>query len=112
MDNRGVDRVDEIRLAGTFGSRPDAKYAVTVGMIPDCDLDQVSAAGHAARTGEWWPYSAAPRAGKSSRSYEKCTKSHWPPEPAFQEHFVEAMGIPATSVTSRCGHRRRSTRAR
>lgn len=55
MDNLGVDRVDKIRLAGAFGSNLQAKYAVTLGVIPDCDLDQVSAAGHAARTGAMVP---------------------------------------------------------
>ncbi len=51
MDNLAVDRIDETRLASAFGGNLDAKYAVTLGMIADCDLDQVSAAGHAARTG-------------------------------------------------------------
>ena len=48
MDHYGVDRVDEIRLAGAFGSHIDPKHAMVLGMIPDCDLDKVSAAGNAA----------------------------------------------------------------
>ena len=38
MDNLGVDRVERIVLAGAFGSHIDVKYAMVLGMIPDCDL--------------------------------------------------------------------------
>jgi uncharacterized 2Fe-2S/4Fe-4S cluster protein (DUF4445 family) len=40
MDHFGVERVDRIRLAGAFGAHIDVKYAMTLGMIPDCRLDQ------------------------------------------------------------------------
>ena len=40
-----------ITLAGAFGSHIDPLYAMTLGMIPDCDLEQVAAAGNAAGTG-------------------------------------------------------------
>ncbi|MDP3984650.1 MAG: ASKHA domain-containing protein, partial [Acidimicrobiia bacterium] len=51
MDHYGVDRVDQIRLAGAFGSHIDPMYAMVLGMIPDCDLNRVSAAGNAAGMG-------------------------------------------------------------
>ena len=51
MERMGVERVDRIRLAGAFGSHIDVKYAMVLGMIPDCDLDGVSSAGNAAGTG-------------------------------------------------------------
>ena len=51
MERLGVDRVDRIRLAGAFGSHIDVKYAMVLGMIPDCALDKVSSAGNAAGTG-------------------------------------------------------------
>ena len=47
----GVDRVERITLAGAFGSHIDVKYAMILGLIPDCDLAKVSAAGNAAGTG-------------------------------------------------------------
>ena len=50
MDHLGVERVDRIRLAGAFGSHIDVTYAMVLGMIPDCALDQVSSAGNAAGT--------------------------------------------------------------
>ena len=51
MDRLGVDRVDRIRLAGAFGSHIDVKYAMVLGMIPDCPLEKVASAGNAAGTG-------------------------------------------------------------
>ena len=51
MDHLGVDHVDRITLAGAFGSHIDVKYAMILGLIPDCDLAKVSAAGNAAGTG-------------------------------------------------------------
>ena len=51
MDRLGVDHVDRIKLAGAFGSYIDPKYAMVLGLIPDCRLDRVSAIGNAAGTG-------------------------------------------------------------
>ena len=51
MQKQGVTAVDKIRLAGAFGSFIDPKYAMVLGLIPDCALDQVAAAGNAAGEG-------------------------------------------------------------
>ena len=51
MDKLGLEQVDRIRLAGAFGSHIDVKYAMILGLIPDCALDHVSSAGNAAGNG-------------------------------------------------------------
>ena len=51
MEKQGVDHVDTIRFAGAFGSFIDPKYAMVLGLIPDCDLSEVKAVGNAAGTG-------------------------------------------------------------
>ncbi|MEJ2383273.1 MAG: ASKHA domain-containing protein [Xanthomonadales bacterium] len=51
MDRLGIERPDRIRLAGAFGSLIDVRYAMVLGLIPDCPLERVSAAGNAAGTG-------------------------------------------------------------
>ena len=51
MDHAGVEAVDEIRLAGAFGSQIDPTHAMILGLIPDCDLAHVRSAGNAAGTG-------------------------------------------------------------
>ena len=51
MDKLGVDEVARVKLAGAFGSYIDPKYAMVLGLIPDCDLKKVSGIGNAASTG-------------------------------------------------------------
>ena len=99
MDNLGVDHVDRIRLAGAFGSHIDVKYAMVLGMIPDCDLSKVASAGNAAGTGA----RIALLDNGSRRTIEelvhKVEKIETAIEPRFQAHFVEAMGIPHSTAT-------------
>jgi uncharacterized 2Fe-2S/4Fe-4S cluster protein (DUF4445 family) len=94
MERLGIDRVDRIRLAGAFGSNIDVKYAMVLGMIPDCPLTQVSAAGNAAGTGARITLlNRASRAGLERRVRE-VEKIETAVESRFQHHFVGAMGIP------------------
>jgi uncharacterized 2Fe-2S/4Fe-4S cluster protein (DUF4445 family) len=98
MDHMGVDRVDRIRLAGAFGSHIDVKYAMVLGMIPDCDLAQVSSANNAAGTGA----RIALLNGASRKEIEArvrgIEKIETAVDPNFQRHFVEAMGIPHSTA--------------
>ena len=55
MDKMGVDKVDRVVLAGAFGTHIDPKYAMVLGMVPDCLLDNVVAAGNSAGAGRGWP---------------------------------------------------------
>ena len=94
MDHMGVDKVDRIRLAGAFGSHIDVKYAMVLGMLPDCDLDQVSSANNAAGTGA--RIALLNRASRieieqRARTIEKIETAV---DAGFQQHFVDAMGIP------------------
>jgi uncharacterized 2Fe-2S/4Fe-4S cluster protein (DUF4445 family) len=94
MDRFGVARVDRIRLAGAFGAHIDVKYAMTLGMIPDCRLDQVSSAGNAAGTGAriaLLDRAARPLIEERVRRVEKIETAI---EADFQRHFVAAMAIP------------------
>jgi uncharacterized 2Fe-2S/4Fe-4S cluster protein (DUF4445 family) len=94
MEKLGIDKVDRIRLAGAFGAHIDVKYAMVLGMIPDCPLENVSAAGNAAGTG-----ARIALLDKSSRKLiEQQTmdveKIETAVEERFQHHFVAAMAIP------------------
>jgi uncharacterized 2Fe-2S/4Fe-4S cluster protein (DUF4445 family) len=97
MEHLGAATVDRIRLAGAFGSHIDVKYAMILGMIPDCDLAHVASAGNAAGSG-----ARIALLDKSSRAtiealVRRVEKIETAIEPRFQEHFVAAMGIPNTS---------------
>lgn len=97
MERMGVDQVDRIRLAGAFGSHIDVKYAMVLGMIPDCVLSNVSSAGNAAGTG-----ARIALLDKGARKViedlvRRVEKIETAVEPRFQEFFVEAMAIPHLS---------------
>ena len=94
MDHYGTDQVDQIRLAGAFGSHIDPMYAMVLGMIPDCELGAVSAAGNAAGAGAIMALLSKTARMEVERLVEKVEKIETATEPRFQEHFVAALGIP------------------
>ncbi len=97
MEHMGVDRLDRIRLAGAFGSHIDVKYAMVLGMIPDCDLFNVSSAGNAAGTGARIALLDADSRRAIEELVRRVDKIETAIEPKFQAHFVAAMGIPHTT---------------
>jgi uncharacterized 2Fe-2S/4Fe-4S cluster protein (DUF4445 family) len=94
MERLGIDHVDRIRLAGAFGSHIDVKYAMILGMIPDCDLEQVRSAGNAAGTGARIALLDSTSRGLIESLVRRIEKVETAIEPRFQHHFVEAMAIP------------------
>jgi uncharacterized 2Fe-2S/4Fe-4S cluster protein (DUF4445 family) len=99
MEHMGAESVDRIRLAGAFGSHIDVKYAMVLGMLPDCDLAKVQSAGNAAGTGAriaLLDYSSRKTIEDLVRRVEKIETAL---EPRFQLHFVEAMAIPHKSAS-------------
>lgn len=94
MERMGVQTVGRIRLAGAFGSHIDVKYAMVLGLIPDCDLDQVSSAGNAAGTGARMALLDAQARTDIENLVRRVEKIETAVEPRFQAFFVEAMAIP------------------
>ncbi len=98
MDRLGIDQVDRIVLAGAFGSHIDVKYAMILGLIPDCDLAHVYAAGNAAGTGARIALLNQTARDEIQRIVRGVEKVETAVEPQFQAHFVEAMGIPHSTA--------------
>ncbi|MEX2650471.1 MAG: ASKHA domain-containing protein, partial [Alphaproteobacteria bacterium] len=94
MDHMGVEAVDRIVLAGAFGSHIDVLYAMVLGMIPDCDLAKVSAAGNAAGTGARIALLNKQARTEIETVVHRIEKVETAIEPRFQEHFVNAMALP------------------
>ncbi len=94
MDAMGIDKVDRISLAGAFGSHIDTKYAMLLGMIPDCPLDKVSAAGNAAGTGARIALLNAGAREEIEALVQRIEKIETAVEPRFQDHFMKAIAIP------------------
>ncbi len=94
MDEMEIDTVDRIVLAGAFGSHIDPKYAMILGLIPDCALDHVSSAGNAAGTGARIALLNAKSRTEIEALVAKIEKIETAVEPRFQAHFVDAMAMP------------------
>ncbi|MDZ7851595.1 MAG: ASKHA domain-containing protein [Halomonas sp.] len=97
MEQLGTERVDRIRLAGAFGAHIDVKYAMILGLIPDCDLDYVTSAGNAAGTGARIALLSRKARREIEEVVRRVEKVETATEPRFQEHFVSAMAIPHKS---------------
>ena len=94
MREWGTDRVDVVKIAGGFGLHMDPVKTLIMGMIPDCNPEQIVPVGNAAGTG----------ALITLLSREKRSESDWVARmveyvdlaslPGFKDEFVEALHIP------------------
>jgi uncharacterized 2Fe-2S/4Fe-4S cluster protein (DUF4445 family) len=100
MDKLGIEKVDRIRLAGAFGSHIDVKYAMVLGLIPDCPLDKVQSAGNAAGTGARIALVNSEARDEIETVVRRIEKIETAVEPKFQQHFVDAMAIPHKTAPS------------
>ena len=94
MDKLGVDELDRIRLAGAFGAHIDVKYAMVLGMIPDCELKHVTSAGNAAGTGATITLLDKTARLEIEDVVKRIQKVETAIEPKFQEHFIDSLSIP------------------
>ena len=94
MDERGVDKVDRVVLAGAFGAHISPKHAMILGMIPDVPLDKVTSAGNAAGTGARIALLNRAARAEIEQTVRRIHKVETAIEPRFQEHFVAANALP------------------
>ena len=84
----------QVRLAGAFGSHIDVKYAMALGIIPDCPLDRAGPAGNAAGTGARIALLNNASRTEIETVVRGIERVETAVEPKFQEYFVSAMAIP------------------
>ncbi|WP_377289526.1 ASKHA domain-containing protein [Rhizobium sp. SG2393] len=94
MEKQGVETVDTIRFAGAFGSFIDPKYAMVLGLIPDCDLTEVKAVGNAAGTGALMALLNRDHRREIESVVQRIEKIETALEGNFQQLFVNAMAMP------------------
>jgi uncharacterized 2Fe-2S/4Fe-4S cluster protein (DUF4445 family) len=94
MDHMHISEVDRIGLAGAFGSHIDVKYAMVLGLIPDCALTRVKSIGNAAGTGARIALLNLPSRLETAGILKGVEKVETAIEADFQQYFVEAMALP------------------
>ena len=97
MDEMGVSTVDRIRLAGAFGSHISVSHAMVLGLIPDCDLEQVTSAGNAAGAGARMALLDRNARLEIAATIANAERIETAVADDFQAHFVGAMGLPHQS---------------
>ena len=94
MEKLGVDHVDEVILAGAFGSYIDKESAMAIGMFPDCDLSRVHAVGNAAGDGARIALLNVGKRHEAAKVARRVEFVETAIEPDFQKKFMDAIAIP------------------
>ncbi|MFZ4812204.1 MAG: ASKHA domain-containing protein, partial [Ilumatobacteraceae bacterium] len=97
----GVDHVDDIRLAGAFGSHIDPVYALVLGLVPDCPVDHVRSVGNAAGAGAVRALLSVAARREMEAAVRGVEKIETATEPEFQAEFIAAMAFPHAIAPSR-----------
>ena len=98
MKRAGIEKVDKVILAGAFGSYIDTTHAMVLGLVPDCDLEQVFAVGNAAGDGARIALLNKKKRLEAQELVEWVTYVETAVDPDFQAEFAEAIHIPHASA--------------
>jgi uncharacterized 2Fe-2S/4Fe-4S cluster protein (DUF4445 family) len=97
MAKRGVSSVEEIILAGAFGSYIDPQHAMILGLIPDCEIARVHAVGNAAGDGARIALLNRAKRREAAQVARWIDHLQTALDPNFQDEFVAAIHIPHAS---------------
>lgn len=94
MKKFGIDSVDEVILAGGFGSYIDKENALCLGMFPDCELDKVTVSGNAAGMGAKLALLNVGKRKEAREIARKITYVETATDMDYQMMFADAMSVP------------------
>jgi uncharacterized 2Fe-2S/4Fe-4S cluster protein (DUF4445 family) len=100
FEHAGVTEVDDIRLAGAFGSHIDPVYALVLGLVPDCPADRVRSVGNSAGAGAVRALLSGSQRREMEAAVRDVVKIETATEPRFQTEFVAAMAFPHATAPS------------
>jgi uncharacterized 2Fe-2S/4Fe-4S cluster protein (DUF4445 family) len=93
----GLESPDKIILAGGFGSYIDKEKAMLIGLIPDCELQNVYAVGNAAGDGARIALLNVEKRNEIGPVTRKVERFELPTDPEFQNQFMLATSFPHMS---------------
>jgi uncharacterized 2Fe-2S/4Fe-4S cluster protein (DUF4445 family) len=94
MNRLGIDRIDEVILAGAFGSYIDKESAAVIGLFPDCDLEHVYAVGNAAGDGARMALLNTDKRKEADIMARQVEYVELTVEPGFHDSFTKALTLP------------------
>ena len=99
LEKSNVKRIDNILLAGAFGSQISPEHALIIGLVPDAKVSQIVASGNSAGAGAIIALLDTNSRREISSLVKKVHKIETAVEPTFQKHFVEGSSFPNESST-------------
>jgi uncharacterized 2Fe-2S/4Fe-4S cluster protein (DUF4445 family) len=93
----GLQDPDKVILAGGFGSYIDKEKAMLIGLIPDCDLNNVYAVGNAAGDGARIALLNVEKRNEIDGVTRRVERFELPTDPEFQNQFMLATSFPHMS---------------
>jgi uncharacterized 2Fe-2S/4Fe-4S cluster protein (DUF4445 family) len=90
----GVEKLDKVFLAGAFGSYIDKESAVTMGLFPDCALENIYAVGNAAGDGARIALLNVDKRVEADEVANQVEYIELSVAPDFESEFVQAMYFP------------------
>ncbi len=97
LKRSGLESPDKIILAGGFGSYIDKEKAMLIGLIPDCNLENVYAVGNAAGDGARIALLNIEKRNEIDSVTRKIERFELPTDPEFQNQFMLATSFPHMS---------------
>jgi uncharacterized 2Fe-2S/4Fe-4S cluster protein (DUF4445 family) len=97
LKRSGLQDPDKVILAGGFGSYIDKEKAMLIGLIPDCDLNNVYAVGNAAGDGARIALLNIEKRNEIDDVTRKVERFELPTDPEFQNQFMLATSFPHMS---------------
>jgi uncharacterized 2Fe-2S/4Fe-4S cluster protein (DUF4445 family) len=94
MAHAGYSQVDRVVLAGAFGSFISPFHAMVLGLIPDCQLDRVTAVGNAAGDGARIALLSVEQRREAARLARWVKHVQTAVAAEFQNEFVAALALP------------------
>ena len=94
MRRLGVDRLDKVILAGAFGNYIDKESALTIGLFPNCPLENIHSAGNAAGDGARIALLNIDKRREADEIARKVEYLELTVEPDFATQFTQAMYFP------------------
>ena len=94
MKKLSITNVEEVVLAGGFGSYIDKENALALGMYPDCEIEKVTVSGNAAGMGAKLALCSVEKRREAEKIAREITFIETATDMEYQTMFSEAMPIP------------------
>ena len=94
MEELDIDVVDRCVLAGGFGNYIDPESAMTIGLYPDLDMDQVEFLGNAAGIGAQLALLDTDARAEARRIVDEVEYYEIAGTDVFRDHFMASMYLP------------------